>query len=76
MTRLYGYLAAIGGLIMAVLTFGAYQRRKGVIGEREKTAKKTSEANAAARERIDNAIRPDDTSDAARDRLVKRNNKK
>lgn len=73
MTRLYGYLAAVGGFIMAVITFGAYQRRKGAVGVRESVLKKTNAANSAANERINDAIRLDDTADAARDRLSARN---
>lgn len=65
MTWLYGYLAALGGLIMAVLTFGAYQRRKGVIGERENTVKKATDAAIDREEQRNEIDSRNDGNDAA-----------
>ena len=66
-----GYAIAFAGLLLAVLTFGASQRRKGRKQEREKNVKKRLEAEAKTHERINNA-EISDSADAARSWLSDR----
>ena len=69
MTRVYAFLAIIGAALAAVL--GAFK-----MGARSEAADKeieTLKANAAARERIDDAIIDNDTGADARRRLLERN---
>lgn len=48
-------LAKIGGLILLVLTFGAYQRRQGAQGQKAKQAIKDAKAYRDTTERIQDA---------------------
>lgn len=69
MTRLYGYLTAIFGAILAVLTFGAVQRRKGksegAQGVRDR-ATRAADERRKQRDEI-NSASGDDAADRLRD---------
>ncbi len=49
------WLAKIGGLVLLVLTFGAYQRRQGAQGQKAKQATKDAKAYRDTTERIQDA---------------------
>ena len=59
-------IAKIGGVILAVLTFGAYQRHRGAQAARDKQAAADAKADQEAHERINNADTGADLDDDAR----------
>ena len=54
-TRLGRIVAQIGAVVLAVLTFGAWQRRQGVKAERAKQATAQAKADQQAHERMNHA---------------------
>lgn len=66
------WLAKIGGLVLLVLTFGAYQRRQGAQGQKAKQATKDAKAHQKTIEEVLRETPSDDPADAIRDRLRKR----
>jgi hypothetical protein len=49
------WLAKIGGLVLLVLTFGAYQRNKGAQGQKAKQAGAQAKADRQSHERMNDA---------------------
>lgn len=60
------WLAKIGGLVLLVLTFGAYQRRQGAQSAKAKQAEAQATADRKAHERINEADLGIGASDAER----------
>lgn len=60
------WLAKIGGLVLLVLTFGAYQRRQGAQSAKAKQAEANAKANEQAHERMNDADLGIGASDAER----------
>lgn len=59
-------LAKIGAAILAVLTFGAYQRHKGAQAARDRQAAADAKAEQQAHERMNNADLGTDATDDER----------
>ena len=59
-------LAKVGGLILLVVTFGAWQRRQGAQGQKAKQAEAQAKADRKAHERMNDADLGIGASDAER----------
>ena len=54
-SRIARWLAKIGGLVLLVLTFGAYQRRQGAQGQKARQAEAQAKADRQSHERMNDA---------------------
>ena len=66
------WLAKIGGLVLLVLAFGAYQRRQGAQGQKARQAEAQAKAHQKTIEEVLRETPSDDPADDIRDRLRKR----
>ena len=68
-------LAKVLGLVLAVLTFGAWQRRQGAVAERQRQAEAKAKAFEQTTKDVTHETLSDDPVDVIRDRLRERGRK-
>jgi hypothetical protein len=66
------FLAKLAGIALAVLTFGAWNRRQGAQGQKAKQAEAQAKAHQKTIEEVLRETPSDDPADAIRDRMRKR----